>query len=118
MHRVSLSSSRSSAKSGRLSKVKKTTALRRQGKEWYGRPKSRWQQPTRGDGGQSSHDTWDIFQSKGKWTEISAEFDAVGTAVTEKTNMWNKSCKESANRETELYKMVEVAVMDEKQEER
>ena len=31
---------------------------------------------------------------------------------------WNKSCKESAKRATELYKMVEVAVMNEKQEER
>ena len=43
--------------------------------------------------------------------------DAVGTTVKEKTNTWN-SCKESASRETELYKMVEAAVMDEKHEER
>ena len=43
--------------------------------------------------------------------------DAEGTTVKEKTNTWNKSCKESAKRETELYKMVEVAVMNEKQEE-
>ena len=54
---------------------------------------------------------------RGKWREISAE-DAVGTTAKEKTNTWNKSCKESAKRETELCKMVEVAVMDEKQEER
>ena len=41
-----------------------------------------------------------------------------GTTVKEKTNTWNKSCMESAKREAELYKMVEIAVMDEKQEER
>ena len=50
--------------------------------------------------------------------EISAEMDAVETAVKEKSNTWHKSCKESTMRETELFKMVEVAVTDEKQEER
>ena len=44
--------------------------------------------------------------------------DAVGTAVKEKSNTRTKSCKESAKREAELFKMVEVAVTDEKQEER
>ena len=41
--------------------------------------------------------------------------DAVGTTVKEKTNTWNRSCKESVNRETELFKMVEASVMHEKQ---
>ena len=51
--------------------------------------------------------------------EISAEKDAVGTTVKEKTTTWNKSCTESTNRETgELYKMVEAAVMDEKLEQK
>ena len=53
-----------------------------------------------------------------KVREISAEMDAVGTTVKEKTNTWNESCKESVKRETELYKMVEAAVMDEKQEQK
>ena len=44
--------------------------------------------------------------------------DAVGTTVKEKTKTWNKSCEESAKRETKWYKMVEAAAMDEKQEER
>ena len=44
--------------------------------------------------------------------------DAVGTTVKEKSSTWNKSCRESAKKETELHKMVEAAVMDEKQEER
>ena len=44
--------------------------------------------------------------------------DTVGTTVKEKTKTWNRSCKESAKGESELYKMVEAAVMDEKQEER
>ena len=38
--------------------------------------------------------------------------------MKEKTNTWNKSRKESAKRETEVSKMVVVAVMDETQEER
>ena len=40
------------------------------------------------------------------------------TTVKEKTSTWNRSCKESVKRETELYKMVEAAVMDEKQEQK
>ena len=40
------------------------------------------------------------------------------TTVKEKTNTWNKSCKECVKRETELYTMVEAAVMDEKPEQR
>ena len=130
MHRVSLQSKCSSHRRGRLWKVKKTTAVlkramtekreRWQGKEWYGGTKSRWQQPAAGgEGGQSSHDTWDISRPKGKGREISAEMDAVATAVKEKSTFWNqKSCKESTKREAELFKMVEVAVTDEKQEER
>ena len=89
-----------------------------QSKEWYGRTKSIWQQPAGCEGGQSSHDTWGISRSKGKWTEISAEMDAVGTAVKQKSNAWSKSCKESSKRKAELFKMVEVAVTDEMQEER
>ena len=97
----------------RLSKVKKTTADQKramtkkregwQSEEWYGKTKYRWQQPAGEDGGQSSHDTWNISQPQGNWREISAEMDAVGTTVKEKTNTWNKSCKESAKRETELH---------------
>ena len=36
---------------------------------------------------------------QGKWKEISAEIDEAVTTVKEKTNMWNKSCKESVWRE-------------------
>ena len=42
----------------------------------------------------------------------------MGTSVKEKSNTWNKGCKESTKRETGLFKVVEVAVTDEKQEER
>ena len=89
-----------------------------QSKEWYRKTESRWQQPAGSEGGQSSHDTWDISRPEGEWREISAEMDAVGTSVKEKSNTWNKGCKENTKRETELFKMVEVAVTDEKQEER
>ena len=36
--------------------------------------------------------------------------------MKEQTNTWNKSCKESAKRESELYKMVEPADIEERQE--
>ena len=85
-----------------------------QGKECYGRTKPRLQQSVGSDGGQSSHDAWDISQPQGKWREISAKMDAVGIAVKEKSSTWNKSCREGVEREAELYKMIEAAVMDEK----
>ena len=62
----------------------------------YGRTKSRWQQPIGGEGGQSSHDSSDISRPQGRWREM----DPVGTAVKEKSNTWNESCKESIKRET------------------
>ena len=40
------------------------------------------------------------------------------TTVKEKTNTWKKGGKENAKRESELYKMVEAAVEDEKQEQK
>ena len=89
-----------------------------QGKDWNGRTKSRWQQPAGGEGGQSLHDAWDIAKQWGRRREISAEMDAVGTAVKEKTSTWHKSCKESTKRKTELFTIVEVAVTDEKHNEK
>ena len=45
------------------------------------------------------------------------KMDALETAVKEKkSNTWNKSCKESTKRETELFKMVEAAVHKEQEE--
>ena len=40
------------------------------------------------------------------------------TTVKEKTHTWNKSCKESVKRESELNKMVEAAAIDERQEQK
>ena len=112
----------------RLSRVKKTTAVlkramtkkseRWQSRNWYGNTKTRWQQTTGCDGGQSSHDVKDHARSKGKWKEISAEFYAVGTTVKEKKNTWHTSGKESSKREPELHTVVESAATDEKREER
>ena len=48
--------------------------------------------------------------------KISAEIDAVGTIVKERTNTLNESCRESAKRESEFYKMVEQEAVDERQE--
>ena len=44
--------------------------------------------------------------------------DALGSTLKEKTNTWNKSCNERANRESELYKMVELAAIDERQDDK
>ena len=66
----------------------------------------------------SSHDKWRSSKPEGKWKEISAERDALGSALKEKSNTWTKSCKESAQRESELYKMVELAAIDERQEDK
>ena len=54
---------------------------------------------------------------KGKRREISSEMGRSGDRC-EKSNTWNKSCKESTKREAVLFKMVEVAVAKEKQKER
>ena len=128
MHRVSLSSSCSSHKRKRLSCVKKTTAVLKKAmteksekwksRDWFGTTKTRWQQPAGSSGGQSSHDAWEHAKQKGKWKEVSAEFDAVGAVVKEKNNTWHKSGRESLKREAELYTKVESAATDEKQEER
>ena len=73
---------------------------RLQNKEWYGKAKSRWQQPAGEEGGQSSHEKRTSTKPQGKCRVISAEIDAVETTVKEKTNTWNKSCKESVKRES------------------
>ena len=44
--------------------------------------------------------------------------DALGSALKEKTHTWNKSRKESAKRETELFKIKEIVANDEKQEDK
>ena len=42
----------------------------------------------------------------------------VGSVLKEKTHIWNNSCKESIKRETKLYKIVEIAANDEKQQDK
>ena len=51
-----------------------------------------------GEVGQSSHEKWRRSKPRGKSKEISAEIDAVGTTVKEKTNTSNKSCRERQER--------------------
>ena len=68
--------------------------------------------------GQSSHDKWKSSKPEGKWQDISAEIDALGTALKEKSSTWTKSCKQSAKRESEFSKMVELAAIDERQEDK
>ena len=87
-----------------------------QNKEWKDQNPHGTSQP--GKTAARAHTHVENSQRSGKWKEISAEMDAVGTTVKEKTHTWNKSCKESVKRETELYEMVEAAVMDEKQEQK
>ena len=58
-------------------------------REWYRTTKSSWQQPAGNSGGQSSHDTWEHAKPKGKWKEVSAEFEAICALLKEKIT-WNK----------------------------
>ena len=51
-------------------------------------------------------------------TQVSAEFDVLDALVKEKKITWNKSGRESAKREADLYTMLEKAATDEKKEER
>ena len=44
------------------------------------------------------------------------ELENSGQIQGSQTHTWNKSCKESVKRETELHKMIEIAAKDEKQE--
>ena len=69
--------------------------------------------PTGGEGVQSSLDTWDISRSKGRWREVSAEMDAVGTAVKESQVHGTKAAKKVRRK---LFKMLRSRTK--KQEER
>ena len=66
---------------------------RGQSKDWYGRTKSRWQQPAGGEGGSISRDAWDTAKLKGKWKEISAEIGAVGITVKKSQTLGTKVAK-------------------------
>ena len=44
--------------------------------------------------------------------------DASESALKEKTHIWNKCCKESVKRESEFYKTMEIAAIDERQEDK
>ena len=44
-----------------------------------------------------SHDKWKCSKSQGKWKEISAEMDALGSALKEKSRAAKKTPKENQN---------------------
>ena len=52
----------------------------------------------------SSVDAWEHAKPEGKWKEVSAEYEALDALVKEKKITWNKSGKESAKREADLYR--------------
>ena len=54
------------------------------------------------------------FRAKGR--ESPLRWMCLGSSLKEKKNIWNKICKESAKRDTELYNIIEIAANDEKQE--
>ena len=115
-------------KRGKRSSVKKTTAvLKRASTEKNDRWKSRelvslhekrWQQPTGSSGGQSAVDTWEHVKPESKWIEVSADYRVLDALVKEKKITWTKSGRESAQREADLYDVLEKAATDEKREER
>ena len=87
-------------------------------REWYGTTKARWQQPAGSSGRLSSADTWEHAKPKGKWIEVSADYEVLGALMKEKKITWSKCGRESARREADLYEMLEKAATDEKKEER
>ena len=72
----------------------------------------------RSSGRQSSQDAWEHAKPKGKWKEVSAEYEAINVLVKEKKITWNKSGRESAKREADFFTMLEGTATDEKKEER
>ena len=82
MHRVSVSSSCSSPMRVRLSTVKKKTVVLQRA----------------------------MTEKRERWQSKTKSCDAVGTTVKEETNPWNKSCPETAKRDSEVCK----AAIDEK----
>ena len=85
-------------------------------REWHGSTRTRWQQPAESSGGQSSVYAWEHAKPKGKWMEVSADNRVLEALVKEKKITWNKSGKESAKREADLYDMLEKAATNEKRE--
>ena len=73
-------------------------------REWYGTTKTRWQQT-------AGSRRLEHAKPKGKWKEVSAEYEALNALVKEKRITWNKSGND-------LYTMLESAASDEKKEER
>ena len=53
-------------------------------RDWYEITKTHWQQPAGSSGGQSSFDAWDHAKPKGKWKEVTEEFDAPKESVKER----------------------------------
>ena len=93
-----------------MSKVRKNSAILKRAitekhtgwsrRDWNSKPKNHWRSSAVDGAGQSSN-------LEGKLKDISLEMDALGSALKEQTHTWNRSCKESAKKETELFKMIE-----------
>ena len=102
-----------------LKKAKTDRHARWSKKDWYfKKTKPHWWPSAGEEVGQTSHDKRKSSKPHGKWQEISVEMDTLGSTLKEETNTWTKSCKESAKRESELYKMVELAAIDQRQEDK
>ena len=71
--------------------------------------------PAGSSGRQSCVDAWEHAKPKGKWKEVC---EALKALLKKKKITWNKSGKESARREADLYTMLESAATNEKKEER
>ena len=57
-----------------------------------------------------------IPKTKASGRDVSREIHEWESSLKEKSHTWNKSCKDSAKREGDILKLVEVAATDEKQE--
>ena len=54
-------------------------------REWYGTTKNRWQQPAASSGRQSSADTWEHAKPKGKWIQVSADYEVLDARKKKKS---------------------------------
>ena len=124
MHSVSVLSSCSSSKRVRFSTFKNTAVFKRsmtekserwQINQWYGKTKTHGSNllEKQADTARTKSGKNHCLKASGKRSLLRL---TQWETLKEQTNTWKKSCKESAKRESELYKMIELAAIDESKE--
>ena len=119
MQRESLSSFSCLERRRPVSTIKKRSATLKKAmvdkhSKWQGEA---WRQSTeQWKGAHSSQDVWKSTSSDVRWTDVTKEMDHLKKVIHEKQTTWNKSMKETSQRDNDLLKTMECAVDDERQE--